>query len=221
LGLVLLGVLQEFQFRFSQAFQSSDENTPPSSPHHSNITLVSDSSHNRQGTGPDKKGKQKKGTPGKSSILKSKDYKRPTTFREFYQHCKHLRPYIWPSNSPKLQMHIAFCLALLVIGRVVNVLVPQQVANVINTLTMVENGSPEGRDENGQRRFIWKEIMLFIALRALQGSIGAVDTLQTVLWIPVGQYNTRELAVRMFEHLLNLSLRFHINRKTGEMLRVQ
>jgi ATP-binding cassette subfamily B (MDR/TAP) protein 6 len=86
---------------------------------------------------------------------------------------------------------------------------------------MVENESPGGLDENGNRRFIWKEIMIFIALRSLQGSIGAVDTLQTVLWIPVGQFNTRELAVKMFEHLLTLSLRFHLNRKTGEMLRVQ
>ncbi|KAI8600635.1 P-loop containing nucleoside triphosphate hydrolase protein [Dissophora ornata] len=113
------------------------------------------------------------------------------------------------------------CLGLLVVGRIVNALVPWQVANVVNALTKVADGSPEGRDEDGNPRFVWKEILVFIALRALQSSIGAVDTLQGMLWIPVGQYNTRELAVRMFEHLLNLSLRFHLNRKTGEMLRVQ
>ncbi|RKP22303.1 ABC transporter, partial [Syncephalis pseudoplumigaleata] len=32
---------------------------------------------------------------------------------------------------------------------------------------------------------------------------------------------TREVAVRMFEHLHSLSLRYHMNRKTGEVLRVQ
>ncbi|KAG0042939.1 Homocysteine S-methyltransferase 1, partial [Gryganskiella cystojenkinii] len=150
-----------------------------------------------------------------------KDYQRPTTFAEFYQHCRHLRPFIWPSNSKKLQVHIMLCLALLVVGRIVNVLVPNQVANVVNALTKVEDGSEGGKDENGNPRFVWKEIMVFIALRALQSSIGLVDTFQGMLWIPVGQYNTRELAVKMFEHLLNLSLRFHLNRKTGEMLRVQ
>ncbi|KAK3829585.1 MAG: P-loop containing nucleoside triphosphate hydrolase protein, partial [Linnemannia elongata] len=137
---------------------------------------------------------------------------------EFYGHCKRLRPYIWPSKSRKLQIHILLCLALLVIGRVVNVLVPQQLAIVVNALRQVSDGAT---DENGNPRFVWMEIMVFIGLRALQGSIGAVDTLQGLLWIPVGQFNTRELAVKMFEHLLNLSLRFHLNRKTGEMLRVQ
>jgi len=113
------------------------------------------------------------------------------------------------------------CMGLLVVGRIVNVLVPWQVANVVNALTKVEDGSEGGKDEDGNPRFIWKEIMVFIAFRALQSSIGLVDTFQALLWIPVGQYNTRELAVKMFEHLLNLSLRFHLNRKTGEMLRVQ
>ncbi|KAF9175576.1 Homocysteine S-methyltransferase 1 [Mortierella sp. AD010] len=100
-------------------------------------------------------------------------------------------------------------------------MVPWQVANVVDALTKVTDGSSGGKDGNGNPRFVWKEILVFIMLRALQGNIGAVDTLQGLLWIPVGQFNTRELAVKMFEHLLNLSLRFHLNRKTGEMLRVQ
>ncbi|KAK3846006.1 MAG: P-loop containing nucleoside triphosphate hydrolase protein [Linnemannia gamsii] len=140
---------------------------------------------------------------------------------EFYEHCKRLRPYIWPSKSRKLQIHILLCLVLLVVGRAVNILVPIQVGNVVKALRLVSDGGEGGTDENGNPRFIWKEIMVFIGLRALQGSIGAVDTVQGLLWIPVGQFNTRELAVKMFEHLLNLSLRFHLNRKTGEMLRVQ
>ncbi|KAF8933642.1 Homocysteine S-methyltransferase 1 [Dissophora ornata] len=216
-GLVLLGVLQEYQLRSSPSLgeDSSDSVLPSSHPSHA--TLVHENTNGR-GTGADKRKKKKKDGAATSD---SKDYKRPTTFKEFYAHCKHLRPYIWPSNSRKLQLHIMLCLGLLVVGRIVNALVPWQVANVVNALTKVADGSPEGRDEDGNPRFVWKEILVFIALRALQSSIGAVDTLQGMLWIPVGQYNTRELAVRMFEHLLNLSLRFHLNRKTGEMLRVQ
>jgi ATP-binding cassette subfamily B (MDR/TAP) protein 6 len=174
---------------------------------------------------PNKKDKKKKksttGSKGAQSAAAQKDYKRPTSFKEFYEHGKRLRPYIWPSNSRKLQIHILLCLVLLVVGRIVNVLVPWQVAKVVNTLRQVSDGTEGGTDENGNPRFIWKEIMVLIGLRALQGSIGAVDTLQGLLWISVGQFNTRELAVKMFEHLLNLSLRFHLNRKTGEMLRVQ
>lgn len=44
--------------------------------------------------------------------------------------------------------------------------------------------------------------------------------MQNWLWIPIGQYTTREISVKMFTHLHSLSLHFHINRKTGEVLRV-
>ncbi|KAG0368157.1 Homocysteine S-methyltransferase 1 [Gamsiella multidivaricata] len=216
--LVILGATQEYQARSSQSLAQDTYDAVPASLHPSHATLVHEST-DEQGTAKDKKSKKKKG--GMSATSAQKDYKRPTTFKEFYGHCKHLRPFIWPSNSRKLQTHIMLCLCLLVVGRIVNVLVPQHVANVIDALTKVENGSPGGTDENGNPRFVWKEIMIFITLRTLQGSIGAVDTLQALLWIPVGQFNTRELAVKMFEHLLDLSLRFHLNRKTGEMLRVQ
>ncbi|KAI8355949.1 hypothetical protein B0O80DRAFT_497478 [Mortierella sp. GBAus27b] len=219
LALVLLGVLQEIQVRLLHTL--TQEESTSQSPHPGNRTLGQENADGQGRVSKKGKGKNKKKDSATGHPTSQKDYKRPTTFKEFYEHCKNLRPFIWPANSRKLQIHILLCLALLAAGRVVNVLVPQQVANVVNALTMVENERPGGMDENGDRRFIWKEIMVFIALRALQGSIGAVDTLQTILWIPVGQFNTRELAVKMFEHLLNLSLRFHLNRKTGEMLRVQ
>ncbi|KAG0280307.1 Homocysteine S-methyltransferase 1 [Linnemannia exigua] len=222
IGLVLLGLAQEIQVRSSPPQDILYDRAPSSQS--SRATLVHDSLAEPVSSTPNKKDKKNKsgtGSKGAHSASTQKDYKRPTTFKEFYEHCKRLRPYIWPSKSRRLQIHILLCLVLLVVGRVVNVLVPIQVAKVVNTLRLVSDGGEGGKDENGNPRFIWKEIIVFIGLRALQGSIGAVDTVQGLLWIPVGQFNTRELAVKMFEHLLNLSLRFHLNRKTGEMLRVQ
>ncbi|KAG0344850.1 Homocysteine S-methyltransferase 1 [Podila humilis] len=216
--IVLAGILQEYQFR-STSYVSLENATFPSS-RRSNTTLVD---HPVPSTSPKPNGKQVKVKVKSEPTLTEaqKDYQRPTTLRAFYAHIKHLRPFLWPSKSKKLQIHILLCLVLLVAGRVVNVAVPTQVRNVVNALKSVEDGAEGGKDEFGNPRFVWKEIMIFIAFRALQGSIGVVDTTQSLLWIPVGQFNTRELAVRMFEHLLNLSLRFHLNRKTGEMLRVQ
>lgn len=67
----------------------------------------------------------------------------------------------------------------------------------------------------------WNEILMFVFLRFLQGGVGILSSLQNFLWIPVGQFTTREISVKMFSHLHHLSLRFHLNRKTGEILRVQ
>ncbi|KAF9116090.1 Homocysteine S-methyltransferase 1 [Mortierella sp. AM989] len=220
--MVVVGAFQQYQLQSGRSSVLGNSNRAVPSSYSGHTTLCESASEHGSPADSKKKNKNKKNKDALSTLNSSqKDYKRPTTLKEFYQHCKHLRPFIWPSNSRKLQVHIMICLGLLVIGRIINVLVPWQVANVVNALTKVSDGSPEGRDENGNPRFVWKEILVFIILRALQGNIGAVDTLQGLLWIPVGQFNTRELAVKMFEHLLNLSLRFHLNRKTGEMLRVQ
>ncbi|KAG0292681.1 Homocysteine S-methyltransferase 1 [Linnemannia gamsii] len=187
--------------------------------HPSHVTSVHENTNYSSSI--NKKKRMRNSSAAAASDAKQKDYKRPTTFKEFYGHWKRLLPFIWPSNSRRLQGHIMLCLCLLIAGRVVNVLVPRQVANVVNALSMVAEGSPEGKDENGNPRFVWKEIMVFIMLMTLQGELGVIDTFQALLWIPVGQFNTRELAVKMFEHLFNLSLRFHLNRRTGELLRIQ
>ncbi|CAG8511295.1 10983_t:CDS:10 [Paraglomus brasilianum] len=65
------------------------------------------------------------------------------------------------------------------------------------------------------------DILIYVGLRFLQGNVGLLSNIQTYLWIDIAQFTTRKVSVDMFDHLLELSLRFHINRKTGEILRAQ
>jgi ATP-binding cassette subfamily B (MDR/TAP) protein 6 len=67
---------------------------------------------------------------------------------------------------------------------------------------------------------VWKAILLYTALKVLQGGTGLLQSIQSYLWFPINQYTTREISLEMFGHLHNLSLQFHISRKTGEVLRV-
>ncbi|RHZ69556.1 hypothetical protein Glove_283g145 [Diversispora epigaea] len=146
-----------------------------------------------------------------SSIVEDPRYQPPHTLSDFYSKFKKLLPFVWPSHDIKLQIAIIICMLLLITGRIVNVLLPYRYKGLVDRL----------QDEEKVWKEIWKEILLFIGLRCLQGDVGLVNTVQNLLWIPVGQFTTREVSVKMFEHLLNLSLRFHLNRKTGEILRVQ
>jgi len=50
--------------------------------------------------------------------------------------------------------------------------------------------------------------------------MGFMTNLRSYFWIRVEQYTTREVSVETFYHLHNLSLRYHLQRKTGEVLRV-
>lgn len=50
--------------------------------------------------------------------------------------------------------------------------------------------------------------------------MGVINNLRSFLWIPVQQYTTREIELNLFQHLHQLSLRWHLQRKTGEVLRI-
>ncbi|KIH64837.1 ABC transporter transmembrane region [Ancylostoma duodenale] len=71
--------------------------------------------------------------------------------------------------------------------------------------------------------FQYSLIYISTLLKFLQGNGamgGFLNTLRSYLWIPIQQYTTRELEVELFAHLHSLSLRWHLSRKTGLVLRV-
>jgi ATP-binding cassette, subfamily B, vacuolar membrane transporter HMT1/ACLQ len=87
-------------------------------------------------------------------------------------------------------------------------LVPYQIGIITDDLS----------GENGPVHIPWKGICLYILFRSLQGSNSLIGVLRAYLWIPVSQYAYRELSVASFEHVHNLSLDFHIGKKTGEVI---
>ncbi|KAJ9052311.1 ATP-binding cassette-type vacuolar membrane transporter Hmt1 [Entomophthora muscae] len=126
---------------------------------------------------------------------------------------RQIAPFLWPETSLWLKFLLVFSLILMVLGRLVNWLVPQQYAALVVALGGDNLSPPDAVP--------YLEIGMFIFLRFLQGSIGLISNLQNFSWIPVGQFTTRELSIEMLKHLHSLSIRFHLNRKTGEILRVQ
>ncbi|XP_035688914.1 ATP-binding cassette sub-family B member 6, mitochondrial-like [Branchiostoma floridae] len=133
-----------------------------------------------------------------------------STFRGFIRKCKMLWPYMWPKGSLALQLRVVFCFLLLAAGRGINVLVPIYYKIIVNRLSKAE--------------FPWDDILLYTFWKFLQGggagTAGLLNGLRTFLWILVQQYTNRTMSVRLFKHLHQLSLRWHLTRKTGEVLRV-
>ncbi|KAI9314851.1 hypothetical protein BX666DRAFT_1964047 [Dichotomocladium elegans] len=129
-------------------------------------------------------------------------------FSNFFSKMRKLMPYIWPHKSTWLQILVVVCFSLMLLGLVVNALTPLQIGRVVDSLGA------------GKGTFLWGAVLGYVGLRFLQGGSGLIQSMQNWLWIPIGQYTTREVSVRMFSHLHSLSLQFHINRKTGEVLRV-
>jgi ATP-binding cassette, subfamily B, vacuolar membrane transporter HMT1/ACLQ len=122
-------------------------------------------------------------------------------------------PYLWPSKDRRLQIVVVVCFVIVVLQRVVNVLVPHQIGIIVNELSGEDN-----EDGDNTIHFPWVSICLYILYRFLQGNNGILGAARSTLWIPIGQYSYRELSVAAFEHVHNLSLDFHLGKKTGEVL---
>jgi ABC-type bacteriocin/lantibiotic exporter with double-glycine peptidase domain len=105
---------------------------------------------------------------------------------------------------------VVACFILVVLQRVVNVLVPNQVERITTALVDQQNSSTF--------HVPWIEIFLYVLYRWLQGGQGSLSSLRSSLWIPVSQYSYMELSTAAFEHVHGLSLDFHLGKKTGEVL---
>jgi len=122
-----------------------------------------------------------------------------------------LLPNVWPSKSIPLQIRVFACLLILVAGRIVNPYVPIYSKKIVNSLS---EGSAWG--------VVAGQVVVYTALRYLQGSgggSGLLNSMRSFLWLRVQQYTNRNIQLKLFSHLHSLSLRWHLSRKTGEVLR--
>jgi len=126
-----------------------------------------------------------------------------------------LIPYMWPARSSSLQLRVIFCVLLIVAVRVINVWVPIYHKIIVDALSeesiQVEKSWP------------WVEVLVWVTLQALQGGgigTGVLGNLRTYLWIRVQQFTALEIQVGLFRHIHQLSMKWHMSRKTGEVLRV-
>ncbi|KAJ1927178.1 ATP-binding cassette-type vacuolar membrane transporter Hmt1 [Tieghemiomyces parasiticus] len=132
----------------------------------------------------------------------------PMSLADFFSRLRKFVPYLFTCQLPRsTYICVCLCFTMLFLGRYINLLAPIQYKVVVDHLT--------------DRSLVFHDILVFVALRLLQGDIGILQTLHDFCWTPVSQATTRTVAVAIFRHLHSLPLEFHTNRKTGEILRIQ
>uniref|UniRef100_A0A914D2Y3 ATP-binding cassette sub-family B member 6, mitochondrial n=1 Tax=Acrobeloides nanus TaxID=290746 RepID=A0A914D2Y3_9BILA len=132
------------------------------------------------------------------------------TWVDFYKKVAFILKYIWPSKSLKLQIHLIICMFTLFAARFINVALPLYTKWIVDELS-------------GPKRFCYDLILIATGLNYLRGNGamgGFMNTLRAYFWIRVEQNTTREVQLALFEHLHNLSLKWHISRKTGQIFRI-
>jgi len=123
-----------------------------------------------------------------------------------------LWPFIWPSNRPDLKQRVLLAIFVLVIAKIVTVLSPYFFAWATDALT--------GEGDAGLPAFLVAPVMLVLAYNAARVLAVAFNQMRDALFARVGQHAVRQLAILTFRHLHQLSLRFHLGRRTGGLSRV-
>jgi ABC-type transport system involved in Fe-S cluster assembly fused permease/ATPase subunit len=130
----------------------------------------------------------------------------------------HLWPYIWPGDRADLKMRVVWSMVLLLLAKLVTLSVPFTFKWATDALT--------GHDTAPVQSSNW--LMWLIASPLIMtASYGAVRVIMAVLtqwrdgiFAKVAMHAVRKLAYLTFVHMHELSLRFHLERKTGGLTRV-
>ncbi|EUB95120.1 Xenobiotic-transporting ATPase [Rhizobium sp. CF080] len=125
-----------------------------------------------------------------------------------------LWPYMWPEGRADLKARVVWATFYLFIAKFVLLTVPY----FFKWATDALNGK---LDMAGLLpAFLLGAVVLVIALNFTRILQVGLNQLRDALFASVGQYAVRQLAYRTFVHMHQLSLRFHLERKTGGLSRI-
>ncbi len=126
---------------------------------------------------------------------------------------RNLWAYMWPSDRPDLRFRVVLAIGALILAKAASTLTPFASKGIVDQLSL----------EDGQIGIVLG-LAIPLVLVVAYGLGQIVDTgfqqLRDILFSSVGQNAVRKLAFRTFEHIHRLSLRFHLQRKTGGLSRV-
>jgi len=127
-----------------------------------------------------------------------------------------LWPYIWPSERPDLQRRVLWSLVLLVAAKLATIAVPFAFKFATDGLAHEENAT-------GNTWIAWVIAAPLLMTAGYGGTrilMAAFTQMRDGIFAKVSMYAVRRLALLTFEHMHRLSLRFHLERKTGGLTRV-
>ena len=143
--------------------------------------------------------------------------KQPTVSAEgsdTWRTIRNLWPYMWPGDRPDLKARVVWAMVILVLAKVITVLVPYFYKWSTDALTG-DNTTP-----GWMPAFLVVPVMLVIAYNVGRVAMTGFSQIRDAMFASVGQHAVRQLSTIVFRHMHALSLRYHLQRRTGGLSRV-
>ena len=118
-----------------------------------------------------------------------------------------LLPYLWPAGETGLRLRVLWSMVFLVTAKGINVTVQLFYKQAVDVLT------------SDTAAIIVVPIMFLVAYGVARVLAQAFGELRYAIFAKVSQRAIRDISQKTFKHLHRLSLRFHLDRKTGGVSR--
>lgn len=117
-------------------------------------------------------------------------------------------PYLWPADAPALRRRVAIAMLLVLVAKVVSLAMPFAYKGAVDRMAP------------GMEPGAGLAIALVVAYAGARFGSVLFDNLRNAIFERVGQEAGRRLADDVFVHLHRLSLRFHLDRRTGAVTKI-
>ena len=121
---------------------------------------------------------------------------------------KRFLPYLWPPGRPGLRVRVVIAMMLVLTAKATLLVMPFAFKGIIDRMAP---GLQAGVD-------VALALVMVYALARFGGVL--FDNIRNAVFEQVGQDAARRLALDVFTHIHQLSLRFHLERKTGALTRI-
>jgi ABC-type transport system involved in Fe-S cluster assembly fused permease/ATPase subunit len=130
----------------------------------------------------------------------------------------HLWPYIWPADRHDLKLRVVFATVLLFAAKFATIAVPFTFKWATDALA--GHGTAPVAPNNWLAWAFAAPIVMTLAYGGTRIVMGIITQWRDGIFADVAMNAVRRLAMLTFEHVHLLSLRFHLERKTGGLTRV-
>ncbi|MGA2042363.1 MAG: ABC transporter ATP-binding protein/permease [Roseiarcus sp.] len=133
---------------------------------------------------------------------------------------RQLWPYIWPSERSDLKLRVLFAFVLMIAAKLATIAIPFAFKWATDALAAESATAGLAADKMPLPAFLAGVVALTILYGLLRAAMALFTQGRDALFASVAMNAVRRLALQVFVHLHQLSLRFHLERKTGGLTRI-
>ncbi|MBT6892324.1 MAG: ABC transporter ATP-binding protein/permease, partial [Gammaproteobacteria bacterium] len=139
--------------------------------------------------------------------------------RTAWQTVKSILPFLWPKQRRDMQARVVIAVACLLLGRTANVYGPIVLKDLIDGLESLVRTTQSIDITLDPSSAIAGLVSLAMMYGLMVFLPGALTELRSAVFTPVSEFAQRVIGLKAFSHIHDLSMRFHLDRRTGGLSR--